>query len=62
MSKRPCVRVRSTAPSLQMGIAFPSREMILDPKTRGEIVSLLGRLLLEAAQLGSEGEVHDDAP
>jgi hypothetical protein len=44
-----------------MGIAFPSREMTLDPKTRHEVVVLLGRLLLEAARRGSEGEVRDDA-
>ena len=36
-------------------------ERILDPKTRTEVVALLGRLLLQAAR-GSEGEVRDDAP
>jgi hypothetical protein len=61
MSKRPCVRAQSKGPALQMGIAFPSREMILEPKMRDEIVALLGRLLLEAARRGSEGEVRDDA-
>jgi hypothetical protein len=44
-----------------MGIVFPARDRILDPKTRAEVVALLGRLLLEATQRGSEGEVHDDA-
>lgn len=43
------------SPLLQMGIAFPSKERILDPRTRDEIVALLGRLLLEAAR-GSESE------
>lgn len=62
MEERPRVRDRSTNASLQMGIAFPSRERILDPKTRSEVVALLGRLLLEAARHGIEGEVGDDAP
>jgi hypothetical protein len=62
MEERPRVRDRSTSASLQMGIAFPTRERILDPRTRSEVVALLGRLLLEAARHGSEGEVGDDAP
>ena len=61
MEKRPRVRDRSTSRTVQMGIAFPTREKILDPKTRTEIVALLGRLLLQAAR-GSEDEVRDDAP
>ena len=61
MEERPRVRDRSTSPTSQMGIAFPTREKILDPKTRTEVVALLGRLLLQAAR-GSEGEVLDDAP
>jgi hypothetical protein len=61
MEERPRVRDRSTRPTLQMGIAFPMREKILDPKTRTEVVALLGRLLLQAAR-GSDGEVRDDAP
>jgi hypothetical protein len=62
MEERPRVRDRSTSPTLQMGIAFPTREKILDPKTRTEVVALLGRLLLQAARRGTEGEVRDDAP
>jgi hypothetical protein len=45
-----------------MGIAFLTRETILDPKTRAEVVALLGRLLLEASRQGSESEARDDAP
>lgn len=62
MEEKPRVRGRSTSASLQMGIAFPTRDGILDPKTRSEVVALLGRLLLEAARHRSEGEVGDDAP
>ncbi|HLZ09253.1 MAG TPA: hypothetical protein VKT80_11730 [Chloroflexota bacterium] len=62
MTKRARDRNRSTGPTLQMGLAFPTRERILDLKTRAEVVALLGRLLLEAAQLGSEGDVRDDVP
>jgi hypothetical protein len=61
MEERPHVRDRSTGASLQMGIAFPTRGRILDPKTRSEVLALLGRLLLEAARHGSEAEVRDDA-
>ena len=60
MAKRPRARNRSTGPILQMGLAFLTRERLLDPKTRAEVVTLLGRLLLEAAQRGSESEVRDD--
>jgi hypothetical protein len=60
MGKRPGVRDHSSSPS-QMGIAFPNRQRIVDPKMRAEVVALLGRLLLQAARRGSEGEVHDDA-
>lgn len=56
------LRDRSMSPTRQMGIAFPSRETILDPKTRNEIVALLARLLLEGVRRSSESEVHDDAP
>lgn len=62
MGNRTSVRDRSSSPSTQMGIAFLTRERILDPKTRVEVIALLGRLLLDAAQPRSEGEVHDDAP
>ncbi len=62
MEKRPRVRDRPTSPTLQMGLAFPTREKSLDPKTRTEVVALLGRLLLQAASRGTEGEVRDDAP
>lgn len=62
MEERPRVRDQSTSPTLQMGIAFPTREKILDPKTRTEVVALLARLLLQAARRGTEGEVRDDAP
>ena len=62
MEERPRVRDRSIGPTLQMGIAFPARERVLDPKTRAEVVALLGRLLLQAARCGNEGEVRDDAP
>ncbi len=62
MDKRSRVRNRSIDSTSQMALAFPTRERILDPKTRAEIVALLGRLLLEAARRGSEGEVRDDAP
>jgi hypothetical protein len=61
MSKRPRVRDRSTTPTLQLGIAFPNKERILDPKTRDEIVALLGRLLLDATRREKASEVHDDA-
>lgn len=61
MSKRLRMVDRTTPPTLQMGIAFPSRERILDAKTRSEVIALLGRLLLEAARRGSVSEVHDDA-
>jgi hypothetical protein len=44
-----------------MGITFPTTERLLDPRTRHEVVALLGRLLLEAARRRSEGEVRDDA-
>lgn len=60
MAKRTSTRHRSSSPLLQMEIAFPTRERILDPKTRAEVVALLGRLLLEAARRG-EGEVGNDA-
>ena len=60
MRKR-AVHDQSSSPTLQMGIAFQSNERIFDPKTRAEVVALLGRLLLDAARSGSEGEVHDDA-
>jgi hypothetical protein len=45
---------------MQIGIAFPRKERILDPKTRAEVVAVLVRLLLGAAR-GRSGEVHDDA-
>ncbi|HVJ94296.1 MAG TPA: hypothetical protein VM580_31125 [Labilithrix sp.] len=62
MEERRRVRDGSNSPTLQMGIAFPTRGRILDPKTRNEVVALLARLLLEAARCGSEAEVRDDAP
>jgi|HubBroStandDraft_1064217.scaffolds.fasta_scaffold180333_2 hypothetical protein len=62
MEERPAVIDRASHPTLQMGIAFPTRERILDPKTRAEVVALLGRLLLEAAQRDVDGEARDDAP
>ncbi len=62
MARQPSVRDRSSSPTLQMGIAFLTRETILDPKTRAEVVALLGRLLLEAARQGGESEARDDAP
>jgi hypothetical protein len=61
MEEQPVTRDRASRPMQQMGIAFPTRERILEPKMRAEVVSLLGRLLLEAARRGT-GEVHDDAP
>jgi hypothetical protein len=62
MEERPRPRDRSTSPTPQLGIAFPTTERILDPKSRAEVVALLGRLLLEAARRCSEDEVRDDAP
>lgn len=61
MEKRPSARDRSSSLPLQMGIAFPTKQRTLDPKTRTEVVALLGRLLLEAARRGRESEAHDDA-
>jgi hypothetical protein len=62
MEERPRVSDRSKSPTLQMGIAFPPREKVLEQKTRTEVDALLGRLLLQAARRSSEGEVRDDAP
>lgn len=62
MGKRPAMLDRASVPTLQMGLAFPTRERMLDPKTRSEVVVLLGRLLLEAERRGSEDEVRDDTP
>ena len=61
MEQRGRVRIQSTC-TPQVEIAFPIRERILDPKTRNEVIALLGRLLLEASQRGNEHEVRDDAP
>lgn len=61
MGKRRAVLERLSTRTRQIGIVFPTRESILDPKTRAEVVVLLGRLLLEAARRESESEVRDDA-
>jgi hypothetical protein len=61
MEKRPSVRDRSSRPPSQIGIPFLIRQCILDQKTRTEVVALLGRLLLQAARHGIDGEVDDDA-
>ena len=61
MEERPAVLGRASRPMLQIGIAFPTRERILDPKTRTEVVALLGRLLLEVARCATD-EARDDAP
>jgi hypothetical protein len=45
-----------------MAITFAAKDQILDPRTRSEVVALLGRLLLQAARRRGEGEVRDDAP
>jgi hypothetical protein len=45
-----------------MRMAFPTRGRIVEPKTRAEVVALLGRLLLEAARRRAADEVGDDAP
>ena len=62
MEKSASRRKRSSSPPRQMGITFAAQDQILDPKTRSEVVALLGRLLLQAARRSVEGEVRDDAP
>lgn len=61
MKKSASPRSRASSPPLQMGIMFAAQDQILDPRTRSEVVALLGRLLLQAARRSGEGEVHDDA-
>lgn len=61
MKERPTTPDRPSRPMLQMGIAFPIKERLLEPKTRAEVVALLGRLLLEAARRAA-GEARDDVP
>ncbi len=60
MAKRCGVPERLSHPTLQMGLAFPTK-CLRDPKARAEVVALLGRLLLQVARTQSEDEVHDDA-
>jgi hypothetical protein len=40
MRKRPGVQ-NHWSPPIQIGISFPSKERILDPKTRAEVVAVL---------------------
>ena len=60
MAKRPACLDRSSHLASQMGIVFPTKGT-LEPRVHAEIVALLGRLLLQAARAGLEGEVNDDA-
>lgn len=45
----------------QTGFTFAAQDQKLDPKTRSEVVALLGLLLLEVAQRSVESEARDDA-
>ena len=45
--------------SLQLPMAFTARR-VLEPKQRADVVSLLSRLLLQAAAAQNEREVRDD--
>lgn len=60
--EKTATRNRLSRPMQQMGMSFPSRERILETKTRAEVIALLGRLVLEAARRGIADEVRDDAP
>jgi hypothetical protein len=60
MAKRRSPLDRSSHPTSQMGIAFPTKGT-LDPRVRAEVVALLARLLLHATRPVRDGEVSDDA-
>jgi hypothetical protein len=60
MRKRARVRELSSNLQLEIGIPTPMTERNLDPKTRAEVIALIARLLLDAAQR-SQREVGDDA-
>jgi hypothetical protein len=60
MEKSASHRKRASNPSKQLEITFAVESKVLDRRMQGEIVALLARLLLQAAQRSIE-EVRDDA-
>ena len=60
MEKSASHRKRASHPSKQREITFAVESKVLDRRMQGEIVALLARLLLQAAQRSIE-EVRDDA-
>jgi hypothetical protein len=51
-----------TSPLTQLPLMLTSREVVRDESRRNEVVALLARLLLQAAQARESVELSDDAP
>ena len=62
MRKRTPLHEQPSSQPQQTAIAFPTKDRMVNPKMRSEVIALLGRLLLEAARRGNQSEVGDDAP
>lgn len=61
MEKSKSRRKQASNPPKQMEITFAVGNNVLDPRTQSEVVALLARLLLQAAQRSVEEEVRNDA-
>lgn len=61
MEKSASRRKRASNPQKQLEITFAVESKILDRRTQSEVVALLARLLLQAAQRNVEQEVRNDA-
>jgi hypothetical protein len=61
MEKSASRRKRASNQQKQLEITFAVENKILDRKTQSEVVALLARLLLQAAQRNVEQEVRNDA-